>query len=111
MASLDPSPMMRLTVAEALLRLVRDKEEFARLLGKSGFDVGLYKPDEIDTQTPHARDELYVVAVGSGQFVCGRDRTHVGPGDLLFVQAGEAHRFENFTDDFCAWVIFIGKRP
>ncbi|MGD0189172.1 MAG: cupin domain-containing protein [Rhizomicrobium sp.] len=102
---------MRLTVADALLQLSRDKEEFVRLLEKAGFDVGLYKPAEIDTQTPHARDELYVVAAGSGQFLCAGERTHVGAGDLLFVRAGDVHRFENFTRDFCTWVVFIGSRP
>jgi mannose-6-phosphate isomerase-like protein (cupin superfamily) len=29
-------------------------------------------------------------------------------GDLLFVPAGVIHRFEEFTDDFCTWVMFYG---
>jgi mannose-6-phosphate isomerase-like protein (cupin superfamily) len=29
-------------------------------------------------------------------------------GDLLFVPAGETHRFETFSGDFTAWVIFYG---
>ncbi|MDQ3378133.1 MAG: cupin domain-containing protein, partial [Actinomycetota bacterium] len=30
------------------------------------------------------------------------------PGDALFVPAGVEHRFENFTDDLVAWVVFYG---
>lgn len=30
------------------------------------------------------------------------------PGNLLFVAAGAEHRFEDFTGDFGAWVMFYG---
>jgi mannose-6-phosphate isomerase-like protein (cupin superfamily) len=58
--------------------------------------------------TPHTRDELYVVARGSGAFVTGSRRHPFGAGDVLFVPAGVEHRFEDFTDDFGTWVIFYG---
>jgi uncharacterized protein YjlB len=29
-------------------------------------------------------------------------------GEALFVPAGVTHRFEDYSDDFCAWVIFYG---
>lgn len=32
----------------------------------------------------------------------------VGPGALLHVAAHEAHRFEDFSDDFAVWVVFYG---
>jgi mannose-6-phosphate isomerase-like protein (cupin superfamily) len=51
---------------------------------------------------------LYVVVEGRGEFVNGDAREAFGPGDLLFVPAGVVHRFENFTDDLTAWVIFYG---
>jgi len=28
----------------------------------------------------------------------------------LFVAAGEEHRFEAFSDDFAAWVVFWGEK-
>ncbi|MFT5765663.1 MAG: mannose-6-phosphate isomerase-like protein (cupin superfamily), partial [Saprospiraceae bacterium] len=31
-------------------------------------------------------------------------------GDVLFVPAGVAHRFEKFTEDFATWVIFYGPK-
>jgi mannose-6-phosphate isomerase-like protein (cupin superfamily) len=36
------------------------------------------------------------------------ERTPFDVGDVLFVRAGNEHRFENFTDDFATWVIFYG---
>jgi mannose-6-phosphate isomerase-like protein (cupin superfamily) len=67
-------------------------------------------PEKIDPQTPHARAELYVIASGSGKFFCDGETTTIASGDVLFVAAGVEHRFENFTDDFSAWVIFFGAR-
>jgi mannose-6-phosphate isomerase-like protein (cupin superfamily) len=70
--------------------------------------VGLYAPSGVDPQTPHTRDELYVVMRGAGWFVNGGVREPFGPGDILHVPAGVPHRFEEFTDDFATWVVFYG---
>jgi mannose-6-phosphate isomerase-like protein (cupin superfamily) len=70
--------------------------------------VKLYAPRGQDDQTPHSRDELYVIARGHGQFYDGEKRVPVGTGDLLFAPAGRPHRFEDFTDDFATWVMFYG---
>lgn len=71
--------------------------------------VEIYAPRGTDPQQPHTRDEVYIVAQGSGEFVCaGEERVRFTAGDLLFVPAKAAHRFENFTTDFYAWVIFYG---
>lgn len=103
--------MQHLTLFDSLARLTRDKSEFARLLEKDGFDVGLYRPDGIDGQTPHARDEIYVIGAGSGEFVCEGERLPFSAGDAIHVPAGTEHRFEKFSTDFCAWVVFIGRGP
>ena len=71
-------------------------------------ELGLYAPRGSDPQGPHTRDELYVVMRGTGRFVNGPARTAFAPGDALFVPAGIVHRFEAFTDDFVAWVVFYG---
>ena len=70
--------------------------------------LGMYAPREHDPQTPHEQDELYFVLSGSGIFVHGEDKTKFEKGDALFVAAGVTHRFEEFTDDFAAWVVFWG---
>jgi mannose-6-phosphate isomerase-like protein (cupin superfamily) len=70
--------------------------------------VEVYKPQRIDRQQPHSRDEIYVVISGSGHFVCGPERQVFTGGEVLFVPAGVVHRFEDFTDDFATWVFFYG---
>ena len=70
--------------------------------------VKYYAPRGTDAQTPHTRDELYVVARGSGTFLNGDERQPCGVGDVLFVPAERVHRFEDFTADFGVWVFFYG---
>ena len=70
--------------------------------------VKYYAPRGKDLQTPHTRDEIYVVARGHGVFFNGTSRRPFAPGDLLFAAANTGHRFEEFTDDFGVWVMFYG---
>lgn len=99
----------RATVGEALARLPGPKgERFAEVCTHGSLVVEIYAPRGLDPQTPHTRDEVYVVVAGAGFFVNGADRHPFGPGDVLFVPAGVAHRFEAFTDDLTVWVFFYG---
>jgi mannose-6-phosphate isomerase-like protein (cupin superfamily) len=70
----------------------------------------LYTPHGHDPQRPHERDEIYVVARGTGLFFDGVDRRAVEPGTFIFVAAGRVHRFEEFSSDFAVWVFFYGPR-
>jgi mannose-6-phosphate isomerase-like protein (cupin superfamily) len=70
--------------------------------------VKMYRPAGHDAQKPHSRDEIYVIARGSGWFVNGVERHSFKPGDMLFVPAGTEHRFEDFSAGFCTWVMFYG---
>ncbi len=81
---------------------------FTELLGHGTLSVEIYAPRGVDRQEPHSRDEVYVVASGSGEFVCDGRRERFGPADLLFVPARMPHRFENFSDDLAVWVMFYG---
>ena len=102
-------PEHRLTVSEALARLPGPKgERYVELFQHGTLSVELYAPRGRDPQSPHTRDEVYVVVQGSGQFLNGEARHPFGPGDLLFVPAGVVHRFESFSDDLAVWVIFYG---
>lgn len=73
-------------------------------------EVELYPPHGHDPQKPHDRDEVYVVARGSGTFSDGAARHTVEAGAFLFVAAGQAHRFEALSDDFAVWVFFYGPK-
>jgi len=103
--------------AEAPLRATLDEARRApfppgrrsSLLMQHGtMQLRFYAPRGEDPQTPHDQDELYVVAKGTGFFRCGARRTPFAPGDVLFVAAGETHRFEEFSDNLELWVVFYG---
>ena len=71
-----------------------------------GIEAGIYKPDQVDSQTPHDEDELYVVLKGQGTFCLEEDQYKVEEGDLLFVPAKAEHCFKDFSDDFVVWAFF-----
>jgi mannose-6-phosphate isomerase-like protein (cupin superfamily) len=102
-------PRQQLTVRDALRRLPGpDGERFVELFQHGTLSIELYAPRGGDPQSPHTRDEVYVVVEGRGQFRNGGERHPFGPGDVLFVPAHVEHRFEEFTDDLVVWVIFYG---
>jgi mannose-6-phosphate isomerase-like protein (cupin superfamily) len=103
--------MERLTIGDALTALARENSTYLKLLSRPALDVALYKPEAVDPQTPHLRDEIYVIASGSGCFIEAGESQPFAPGDLFFVPRGVAHRFVDFTADFSTWVIFLGEVP
>lgn len=100
--------MTRLTIEAALSSLKQQTEPFKEVFTHGSLSVEIYKPDGIDLQTPHSRDEIYVIASGTGYFVNGGSRAKFEAGEVLFVPAGVEHRFENFSSDFATWVFFYG---
>ena len=102
-------PRARIPASEGLAKIpTPDGKRFATVFEHGSLQVEIYAPRGTDTQTPHRRDEAYVVVSGSGVFFRDGEREPFGPGDLLFVRAGVEHRFEGFTDDLVVWVIFYG---
>jgi len=71
-------------------------------------EAEIYTPVGTDPQTPHERDEVYVVARGTGVFFNGTERREVQSGSFIFVPARQEHRFESFSPDFAVWVFFYG---
>ena len=72
--------------------------------------LGRFAPRGPRESSAHDQDEVYVVVRGRGVFVHGGAREAFDAGDLLFVAAGTAHRFEDFSDDLVVWVVFYGAR-
>lgn len=83
-------------------------ERFMRALGHGSMTVELYAPVGIDPQTPHSQDELYFIHSGTGVLVMNGQRIPCDAGTCLFVPARTWHRFEDFSADFAAWVVFWG---
>jgi mannose-6-phosphate isomerase-like protein (cupin superfamily) len=99
----------RATVAGAMGRLPGPGgERLVRAVAHGSMEVEVYAPRGVDPQTPHTRDELYVVVEGTGRFVNGEITHPFGPGDVLLVPAGVEHRFEDFTEDLVVWAVFYG---
>jgi len=102
--------MLSVAIKNAIVRLKESASDYAELIEDGRFDLGLYQPVDLDSQTPHARDELYIIAKGVGRFTCGGETKPFSPGDVFFVPAGSDHRFVEFSEDFATWVIFFAKR-
>lgn len=94
--------------AQARLRETGGGKPFIEVFVHGSLVVEVYRPEGEDTQTPHTRDEVYVVISGSGWFRTGGTRHRFETGQVLFVAAGVEHRFEEFTADFATWVFFYG---
>lgn len=94
---------------DALARLPTSAgKRFVTMFEHGSLELELYAPRGNDPQTPHTRDELYVVVMGSGIFICAGERHAFAVGDALFAPAGAVHRFEDFSDDLAVWVMFYG---
>jgi mannose-6-phosphate isomerase-like protein (cupin superfamily) len=59
-----------------------------------------------DGQSPHTEDEVYVVIAGRARIVTDSGSADVGPGSVIYVPAGERHRFVDITDDLAILVVF-----
>ena len=119
-----PAPAtLRVTIADARIKPNDAGRATALLLSHGSMELRWFAPKEHDPQTPHDRDELYIIASGTGVFMRavesapfddkllplqGEDRVPFGPGDALFVPAGTVHCFEEFSKDFACWVLFYG---
>ena len=97
-----------ISIDQATKMLRKTNSVFVELFKHGSLVVEFYKPDQIDKQEPHQRDEIYVIASGRGIFFNGSEKLKFNPGDFFFVPAGVSHRFEKFTEDFATWVFFFG---
>jgi mannose-6-phosphate isomerase-like protein (cupin superfamily) len=97
-----------INVREGLAKLKQSENLFLEVFAHGSLSVELYKPEKVDLQKPHSRDEVYIIISGKGVFVNQDEETTFNAGDFLFVKAGAEHRFKNFSDDFATWVFFYG---
>ena len=100
-------------LADAKATPIPEGARSALLMEHGTMKLRYYAPEDVDLQTPHDQDEIYIVASGTGVLASGSDedsleRRRFGPGDALFVPAGAVHRFEDFSADFATWVVFYG---
>lgn len=63
----------------------------------------------VDDQEPHTEDEVYVVQAGRATLVTDSGTVTVEPGSVVFVPAGETHRFTDITEDLALVVVFAPR--
>jgi mannose-6-phosphate isomerase-like protein (cupin superfamily) len=105
---------MKFTIDELRARLPlpadgkwKDGVWFTSAFTKGDFELEFFAPRGHDYQTPHEKDEFYIIVSGTADLIKPGETINCRTGDALFVAAGEEHHFENFSDDFAAWVIFF----
>ena len=77
-------------------------------LDTSDLSLGTYciPAGGVDDQSPHTEDEIYVVQAGRATLVTDSGTAAVGPGSVIYVPAGETHRFTDVTEDLALIVVF-----
>lgn len=81
---------------------------WAEQLRVADLSVGTYsvRAGGTDHQVPHTEDEIYVVMSGRATLVAGNEQAVLGPSAVVFVAAGEEHRFTDITEDLAVLVLF-----
>jgi mannose-6-phosphate isomerase-like protein (cupin superfamily) len=77
-------------------------------LRTADLSVGTYgiAAGDVDKQDPHTEDEVYVVTAGRARLATPGGTVDVGPGSVVFVPAGEEHRFVDVSEDLSVLVVF-----
>lgn len=97
-------PSVEALVAEAR----RSQSRYVEFLRVPTMSVGVYvlAAGAVDSQSPHREDEVYFVARGKGKFARGAEELTALPGEVLFVPAGEPHRFHSIEEELVLLVVF-----
>ncbi len=93
-----------------------EPNHWAEHLASADLSVGTYSipAGGLDDQEPHSEDEIYVVQSGAATLVTDSGTAAVGPGSVIFVPAGERHRFTHVRGNLALLVVFAppyGSRP
>lgn len=81
---------------------------YLQFINEGTLSLGLYAlpAGSVDTQSPHAEDEIYYVVAGRGAIDVGGERRPVQPGSIVFVAKDVEHRFVDIEEDLSILVFF-----
>ena len=85
----------------------KDGVWFTEVFAKSTFELEFFAPKGKDYQTPHDKDEFYIIVSGTADLLIEGESFSCAVGDALFVPAKIEHHFEQMSEDFATWVIFF----
>src|SRR3954447_2679668 len=60
----------------------------------------------VDQQQPHSEHEVYYIASGLGAIQVAGESLDVAPGSVVFVKAGDEHRFHSIAEELLILVFF-----
>ena len=99
-------------MSDVLERRRKSGELYLEFLNSSTMSVGVYAlaAGSTDPQQPHTEDEIYYVLDGRGRIRVDDDDSEVKPGSVVFVAAGQEHKFHSIIEDLRLLVIFAPAR-
>ena len=109
----NPVRPVNLTLLADRLAVPRDGEQSrtAGVLNRADLAFDIQTADgagRLEAE-PGERDEIYVILAGYGAFRCADgELVEFTAGDVLFVPAGTAPRFEGLSPRFRTWRISLG---
>ena len=98
--------------SQLLATQAQSSKPYLEFLRVSALSVGVYvlEAGASDHQKPHSEDEVYYVVSGRARMSVdepgGIKSFAVGPGKLLYVQAGVRHSFHQITEKLVVLVFF-----
>ena len=87
---------------------LRDAKSYVEFLRVPALSIGLYvlPPGGIDSQKPHAEDEVYCVIHGRAVIRIDKEDREVQEGSVVFAPAGVPHHFHSITEELRILVFF-----
>ncbi len=85
----------------------KDGVWFTEVFAKGAIELEFFAPRGTDYQTPHEKEEFYIIVSGTADLLIESEKFPCKTGDAMFVPAKIEHHFENISEDFATWVIFF----
>jgi quercetin dioxygenase-like cupin family protein len=86
----------------------RSQRPYLEFLRVPALSAGLYvlPSGGVDAQQPHTEDEVYYIVSGRGAIQVEGESRAVEAGSVVYVKAGDDHRFHNIAEDLVILVFF-----
>ena len=86
----------------------RTEQAYLEFLRVPALSAGLYvlPAGGIDPQQPHSEDEVYYIVSGRGAIRVSAESRDIGPGSVIYVKAGDGHRFHSIAEELVILVFF-----
>jgi mannose-6-phosphate isomerase-like protein (cupin superfamily) len=93
---------------QLLAERVQSQHSYLEFLRVPAMSAGVYvlPAGTRDSQKPHKEDEIYYVVRGKAKMRIGAEDRPVGEGSVIFVEAGQEHRFFDIQQELVVLVVF-----